>query len=464
VDNLKAQSSGITMFTTARTRRPLLTLLVLTASALLTVEAVGTGAQSAPPPEYLFRDVRIFDGKGTAVSGPTSVLVRGNRIAAIGTGAESAAATVIDGRGRTLMPGLIDAHAHVMLAEFPQLALLTADIGFVNHVAGRAARQMLLRGFTAIRDVGGPAFGLKRAIDTGVLEGPRIWAAGAMISQTAGHADFRLPNELPADGSRPPYAEQLGFAAIADSPDMVRQRTRENLRAGAPFIKLHAGGGVSSIFDPIDVTQFTLDELRAAVEAARDWGTYVTVHAYTPAAITRAVEAGVQVIDHGQLADEASAKLMADRGVWWSLQPFLDDEDSNPQQGESRVKQQMVQAGTDTAYKLAKRFNVKTAWGTDTLYTPGGTGRMNAKLTKLTRWYAPGEILRMATGQNGELLALSGLRSPYAGRVGVIELEALADLLLVEGDPVANLGLIEDPERNFVVIMKDGRVVKNSVK
>jgi imidazolonepropionase-like amidohydrolase len=454
------------MFTAARARRPLLTLLLLTALSLLAPWAASTNTQTrpAPAPEYLFRNVGVFDGKATAVTGPTDVLVRGNRIAAIGAGASSAVATVIDGRGRTLMPGLIDAHAHVMLAELPQAALLTADIAFVNHVAGRSARQMLLRGFTAIRDVGGPAFGLKRAIDTGVLDGPRIWAAGTMISQTAGHADFRLPNELPADASRPPFAEQMGFAAIADSPDLVRQRTRENLRAGAPLIKLHAGGGVSSLFDPIDVTQFTLDELRAAVEAARDWGTYVTVHAYTPAAIARAIEAGVQSIDHGQLADEASAKLMADRGVWWSLQPFLDDEDANPQQGESRVKQLQVSAGTDSAYRLAKKFNVKTAWGTDTLYTPGGSRRMNAKLTKLTRWYTPGEILRMATGQNGELLALSGLRSPYPGRVGVIEPDALADLLLVDGDPVANLALIEDPERNFVVIMKDGRVVKNTLK
>jgi imidazolonepropionase-like amidohydrolase len=361
------------------------------------------------------------------------------------------------------MPGLIDAHAHVMMADIPETAMITAEIGFVNLVAARAAKQMLMQGFTSIRDAGGPAFGLKRAIDSGVVEGPRIWPSGAIISQTAGHGDFRLPGEVPAVPGELGYAEREGVGVVADGADLVRLRTREQLRAGASQIKLAAGGGVSSTFDPIDVTQYSPEEIRAAVDAAEDWGTYVMVHAYTPRAIQRAIEAGVRCIEHGQLADEATAKLMAKNGVWWSLQPFVDDEDANPKSGAARAKQETVQAGTDTAYRLAKKHGIKTAWGTDTLFSPGKIPRMNYKLTKLTRWYTPGEVLRMATGQNGELLALAGERSPY-GRVGVIEAGAMADLLLVDGDPVADISVLENPAERLLVIMKGGQFFRNNTK
>jgi imidazolonepropionase-like amidohydrolase len=188
----------------------------------------------------------------------------------------------------------------------------------------------LLRGFTTIRDLGGPSFGLKMAIDQGITPGPRIYPSGAFISQTSGHGDFRMPYEIPRTIGGPlSHSEQMGAAAIADSPDEVRLRTREQLMKGATQIKLMAGGGVASPYDPLDVAQYTEAEFRAAVEAAENWGTYVTVHAYTPKAIKTAIAGGVKCIDHGQLADEASAKLMADKGIWWSLQPFLDDEDAN---------------------------------------------------------------------------------------------------------------------------------------
>ena len=168
-------------------------------------------------------------------------------------------------------------------------------------------------------------FGLKRGIHSGLVTGPRIWPAGAFISQTGGHGDFRLPNELPPPPAAFSFSERVGAAAIADSADMVRQRAREQLALGASQIKLMAGGGVASSYGPLDVTQYTVAELRAAVEAAENWGTYVTVHAYTPRAVRQAIEAGVKCIDHGQLLDDATAKLMAEKGIWWSLQPFTDD-------------------------------------------------------------------------------------------------------------------------------------------
>ena len=201
------------------------------------------------------------------------------------------------------------------------------------------------------------------------------------------------------------------------------------------------------------------------MESAENWGTYVTVHAYTPKAIQTAIAGGVKCIDHGQLADEATAKLMADKGIWWSLQPFLDDQDVTPfpEGSPSRKKQLEMTAGTDNAYKLAKKYKIKTAWGTDTLFDPKLGRREGAQLAKMVRWYTPSEVLKMATADNAELLALSGPRNPYPGRLGVVEEGALADLLLVDGDPVANIKLIEDPQKNFLVIMKDGRIYKNTV-
>ena len=314
-----------------------------------------------------------------------------------------------------------------------------------------------------MRDLGGPVFGLKRAIDEGVTLGPRIYPSGAFISQTSGHGDFRFSFEVPRTLGGPlSHSEVEGIAAIADSPDEVRLRAREQLRQGASQIKLMAGGGVSSPYNPIESTQYTEPELRAAVEAAENWGTYVTVHAYTPRAIQQAIAAGVKCIDHGQLIDEPTAKLMADKGIWWSLQPFLDDEDAIPQVSPVSQKKAMeVFAGTDNAYKLAKKYKIKTAFGTDVLFDARLATRQGAQLAKLVRWYTPGEALKMATGDNGELLALSGLVNPYPGKLGVVEEGALADLLLVDGNPVENIKLIEDPDKNFVVIMKDGRIFKN---
>ena len=439
-------------------------VIVLAAMAL----AVSTGRAAEPAsPEVLFRDVRVFDGRSATLSGPTTVLVRGNTIAAVGAGAvaSSPVAMIIDGGGRTLMPGLIDAHVHIMFATIPQLAVLTGDIGFVNVAATKAANDMLLRGFTSIRDLGGPVFGLKQGIDAGLVPGPRIWPSGAFISQSGGHGDFRLPNELPARPGDFTYSERVGAAAIADDPDTVRKRAREQLALGASQIKLMAGGGVTSNYDPLDVTQYTVAELRAAVEAAENWGTYVTVHAYTPRAVRQSIEAGVRCIDHGQLLDDATARLMAEKGVWWSLQPFLDDRPSPFAEGSAnRRKQLEMFNGTDTAYALAKKYKVKTAWGTDTLFDAKTAATQGEQLAKMVRWYTPAEVLKMATADNAELLALSGLRSPYEGKLGVVEAGALADLLLVDGDPIANIDLISDPAKNFIVIMKNGRIYKNTTR
>jgi imidazolonepropionase-like amidohydrolase len=420
----------------------------------------------APPSSVLFQDVRIFDGTSERLSAPMNVLVRGNRIqlisaAPISTGTVD---TVIDGGGRTLMPGLIDMHWHTLFVRPTPLALMTDDVGYTNLVAADEATDTLMRGFTTVRDMGGPAFGLKRAIDEGVIEGPRIYPSGAMITSTGGHGDFRQPHELPRKpGGSLTQSEELGATTIADGPDEVRMRSREQLLLGATQLKLTAGGGVASPHSPLDVSTFTEEELRAAVEAAANWGTYVTVHAYTPAAIQSAIAAGVQCIEHGHLMDEASARQMAENGVWLSTQPFPPElGEAFPPGSFERAKFDEVMTGLDRTYRLAKKHNLKVAFGTDILFSPALAHRQGTLLTSLTRWFTPAEVLAMATSRNAELLALSGPRNPYPGKLGVVEEGALADLLLVDGDPTQNLELLEDPERNLLVIMKDGKLVKNT--
>ncbi len=415
-------------------------------------------------PSVLIRDVRVFDGRSDRLTVPTGVLIRGDKIEALGASSDLSADRVIEGRGLTLMPGLIDAHWHAAFAGVSKEQAMMADFGMVAIAAGREAEATLMRGFTSVRDLGGPVLGIKQAIDAGLVPGPRIYPSGAMISQTGGHGDFRLPYEIPRANDAPlTYAERIRATAIADGVPEVLRRTREQLMLGASQIKLMAGGGVSSQYDPIDVSQYTEEEFRAAVEAAANWGTYVTVHAYTPRAIREALRAGVRCIDHGQLADEATVKMIADHGAWWCLQSFLDDELANPHTGAARQKQLEVARGTDRAFELAIKYGVKTAWGTDILFSPGATHRQSLLIGKLTRWYTPAQACRLITSNNGELLGLSGPRNPYGAEVGVIAPGALADLLLVEGNPLENLSVLTDPEANFKLIMKGGKVYKNSL-
>ena len=252
--------------------------------------------------------------------------------------------------------------------------------------------------------------------------------------------------------------------AIADSPDEVRLRVREQLMQGASQIKLTAGGGVSSPFSPIDVVTFTEAELRAAVEAAQNWGTYVTVHAFTSEAIQRAIAAGVKCIEHGFLMDEATAQLIANKGVWLNLQPSPEELVLGfPVGSVQRAKADEVWSGVARTYELAKKYKIKTAWGTDVLFSRALAQRQGAILASLVHWYTAAEALIMATSTNAELLALSGKRSPYRGKLGVVEAGALADLLLVDGNPLQNIDLVTDPAKNFLIIMKDGKIYKDTL-
>jgi len=444
--------------------------LTLPIVACVFAATVAVAAEPAvPPTAVLIENVRVFDGQSPRLSERSNVLIVGNKIQSISTRTitppAGAQLTRIAGGGRTLMPGLIDNHVHIALSTTGQVELLSPEttMDVLQARATKEAGDMLLRGFTAVRDMGGPLLAARPRIDTGELPGPRIYPSGAMISQTSGHGDSRLPHER----SRRFFGEvskgeQLGANFIADGRDEVLTATRENLRAGASQIKVMAGGGAASAYDPLDVSQYTLDEMKAAVEAADDWNTYVTVHAYTPRAVRRAVEAGVKCIEHGQLLDEETMRLLAEKDIWLSLQALDPAPPTAP--AATRAKKAQVIDGTDSAFKWAKQYGVKLAWGTDYLFDPRQNAKQTADILKLNAWFTPAELLKLVTHDNAQLLALSGPRNPYPGKLGVVESGALADLLLVDGDPLANIDLIGDPAKNFVVIMKDGKVYKNSLR
>lgn len=418
--------------------------------------------------QVLIENVKLLDYTTQTLTPPKHVLINGNTIQTISTSpidAQGKNIVRIDAKGKTLIPGLIDVHVHLVFGALTMPQMMTNDLSedFLIKTVGLSAQQMLMRGFTSVRDVGGPIFPLKAAIDKGKLLGPRIWPSGAVVSQTAGHGDFRTPEEK----SRRFFgvvsrAERYGATFIADGRDEVLTAVRENLRFGASQIKLMAGGGTSSAYDPVDVTQYTLDEMKAAVDAAEDWGTYVTVHAYTPRAIRRAIEAGVKCIEHGQLLDEETLQLIAEKNIWLSLQNLVEDTpDMDPQR---RIKRKPVIEGQEKVWPMAKKYGVKLAWGTDFLFEPDLNKLQNTFILRLQKWFTNAEIIKMITQDNGELLQLSGLRSPYPGKLGTVEEGALADLILVDGDPLKNLKLLADPEKNFLLIMKDGQIHKNSLQ
>lgn len=417
--------------------------------------------------KILINDVEIFDGT-TPNTVRGNVLIEGNLIGKISPKPiptdPADRVRVLDGKGCFLMPGLIDAHWHAYLCCNTMQDLLMSDPSYTHLVAGREAGATLQRGFTTIRDAGGPVFGLKRAIDTGLLPGPRIYPSGAMISQTSGHGDFRMIYDHfhGGCGCEIAHIEQLGASRIVDGADAVTAATRENLRQGASQIKLMTGGGAASLYDPLDVTEFFEEEIRAAVRAAEDWGTYVMVHVYNPRGIARAVDAGVKSIEHGHLIDEPTMELLARNDIWLSMQAFAVEDNTYPSPVQ-QAKHIEITEGTARTYGLAKKYGVKLAWGTDLLFNPANTKNQNHGIVKLQKWFTPFEILKMVTSDNARLLAMSGMRNPYPGRLGVIEEGALADLLVVGGNPLQRIELLENPAENFALIVKDGAVYKNEL-
>jgi imidazolonepropionase-like amidohydrolase len=413
----------------------------------------------------LFNNVKVFNGIDEKLM-DVDVLVEGHLIKQVAKGIKAPKGTkVIDGGGRTLMPGMADTHVHLAFATLPQQTLLfgEASYGYINSSVD--AKTFLMNGVTTVRDMGGNTFGLKMAIDQGIVEGPRIYPSGGVITQTAGHVDFRTPNQKhPRFGGTEPAYESEGHAYIVDGVPLVLAAARENLRHGASQIKLAAGGGYASPADPLWGDQFTFEEIKAAADAAGDWGTYVTIHSYHPSAINKAIDAGVKDIGHGHLLDKATLQKMADKGVFLSTQPFTVC--NEPQLDDfSNSKLNQVCKGTEFIYKTAKEIpNLKLTYGTDIFLSPKEELAKSVKMMeRLLPWYTPGEILIMATGNAGELFKLSGLRNPYIeGDLGVVKEGAYADMLLVNGNPLDDIKMVTE-NSNIRIIMKDGKIFKNTM-
>jgi imidazolonepropionase-like amidohydrolase len=414
----------------------------------------------------VIRNVRVWDGTSARAVAGQSVLVEGRLIRKIGAQVESRPDAIsIDGGGRFLMPGIIDAHTHLALPMSPE-QVYREDPGYVAALSVKAAKTVLMHGWTTVRDIGGPSQGLARAIDEGIVDGPRIYTSAAFISQTSGHGDFREltaphPN---AGGALNPFAAR--YALLADGPAEVRRAVRESLRQGATAIKLMAGGGIASRYDPIDTTQFSLEEMRAAVESAADWGTYVAVHAYTDAAVNRALDAGVKVIEHGHLLSEATLKRLKKEGAYLSSQSFgaARRYATGGAETERGRKGAMVRDGIDRLMNTAKKLGIPVAFGTDAFGSMRAYESGPSEFGYRLRWFDSLEILKQATSVNAKLLALTGPRNPYQeGPLGVIREGAYADLLIVDGDPLADVRVLEDFDKNIRLIMKAGRIYKQAL-
>jgi imidazolonepropionase-like amidohydrolase len=407
------------------------------------------------PTSYLFHGGRILDPRRDALLDGIEVLVEDDRIKEVADRPIPApAATRIDLRGRTLMPGLIDAHVHLLLAEVDIRLLEGVPLTLLAAKGSVSAKAMLMRGFTTVRDTGGADFGMKIALDTGLFEGPRLFISGAPISQTGGHADFRHRTQTAFECA---CCSGLAFAArIADGVPEVVRAVRDELRKGADQIKLMVSGGVASQLDPLESLQFRVDEIEAAVEETTRWGTYVCAHAYAAEAIRRAVSAGVRTIEHGNLIDPPTAKLMAEREAY--LVPTLVAYDALKRRGPdyglsaySLDKNAVVLEAGLRSLEIAREAGVKIGFGSDLLgQLQNDHGR---EFLIRAEVMSPQEIIRSATLVNAEIIRQSG-------RLGEIAAGAFADLLVVDGDPYRDLGLFQDEGAHIPAIVKGGRFVK----
>ncbi|KKB64485.1 amidohydrolase [Robbsia andropogonis] len=408
------------------------------------------------PHRIVFRRATVFDSLTGGLRPDTTIVVEKGVFTHVGGAAETSddRTQVHDLDGRIVLPGLIDAHVHVTatIPDFFKLSMLPQSL--ITAQSSDILRSMLDRGYTSVRDAGGADSGLAQAVAQGIFAGPRMFIAGQALTQTGGHGD-----------ARPAYFKGMNCACcgavgllgyIADGVSEVRRAVREQIRNGATQIKVMAGGGISSPNDPLEGTQYSIEELTAIVEEARAARTYVMAHAYASEAIIRAVRCGVRSIEHGNLLDEESAKVMAEHGAF--LVPTLSTYAAIARHGKAlgwsesmlektdRVKSQGIEA-----VRIAHRAGVKIALGSDLL------GDMHSaqyeEFTLRQEAMKPVEILMSATSVNAELMHQSG-------RLGVIAPGALADLLVVDGDPTADLALFQTPDA-LRAVMKDGRFHAN---
>jgi imidazolonepropionase-like amidohydrolase len=404
----------------------------------------------------LFQNCAVLDVEAGELLPGRQVLVEGERIVEVSEREIVAdGAHRIDSGGRTLMPGLIDAHVHAAITTMNLEAMQRKPLTLVAQEARHSLESMLRRGFTTVRDAGGADWGLAQAVERGLVEGPRIFYSGRVLSQTGGHGDFSPRSDAPTlCGCQ---IHSTGFSHVADGVPAVRKAAREELRRGATQVKIMASGGVASPSDPIWNLQYSAEEMRAIVEEAASWRTYAMAHAYTPEAINRAIGSGVRSIEHGNLIDRATAELMAERGAY--LVPtlvvyFAIDELGRalnfPEVSQRKVKD-VLDAGL-SSIEIAREVGVKMGFGTDLL---GETQEQQSREFSIrSQVLSSAEIIRSATLVNAEILQRSG-------ELGVIAPDAIADLLLVDGNPLDDLSLLEGQGKHLAAIMKGGELKSN---
>ncbi len=451
---------------------------VLLLSLLLAAIALPLAAQEEEPlPKILITNVDVFDGFADSLQQDMNVLVEGNMIKKVSSSAISApGATVIDGTGKVMTPGLIDMHQHVMLnapegtASYQTRWDGAAGGAFAHH---HMVNNMLLKGITTIRDIAGDPLDLGKAIDMGLLPGPRVYSSGGAISQTGGHGDWagrNVPPELL--GSHMDMAQRTQNTWVVDGPDEVTKAVRLNLRRGAAFIKVMGGGGVASEFDPLEIMGLAADEVARAVEIAADNGTYVATHAYHDESYNRLLDLGVKSFEHGFLVTEPTVQRMAAMGqdVVWSFQCFMSINSFGSYESmpdffthEQKLKGVRVGEGARNAAKMMNEHNVFMIGGSD-MFSPGLVERIKEDLTcNVTAGFTPAQALNHWTGNAGIVLKWSGPKDPYPSyALGTIKADAYADLLLWDDNPLEDIEVILDEDK-LDLVMKDGVIYKNTL-
>ena len=435
-------------------------------TAALSAIATAGFAQDEQFP-ILFTNVHVFDGVNETRIENANVLVVDNLIAEVSSEPLAVAnARVIDGGGRTLTPGFIDAHTHMsLIAPFEQLENEYTAI-YVGAAAGQMAEDMLMRGFTSVRDAGGASIGVQRAIDDGWFNGPRVFSSGAFITQTSGHLDMRdRTNTHHSFGGQHSHAESIGHFYAVDGEDEMLAAARQNFRGGATQLKLATNGGISATYSPLDIDQFTNDELEAAAYVAESFGSYIMVHAYYDNAINRAIDYGAKSVEHGHLMTEDVIKKMAENNVYLVVEALMSTSEAPPSfTPDQAEKFGLAKSGFDGMVELAKKYNLKIAFGSDVFLSKDAYGLQSQEWIARDPYFTPLENLRSATGIGGEILALSGPRNRYRdGPLGVIEVGAYADILLIDGNPLEDIKILADPKENIDLIMKDGVIYKNTL-
>lgn len=414
----------------------------------------------------LITNVNIFDGKSEKLIETASVLVEGNMIKQVSTGkVETGGATTIDGGGRTLMPGLIDAHVHLTWNMSPA-EMFSAPPDYIASMSLVEAKATLMRGYTGVRDISGQVLGIKKAIDQGHFAGPRIWSSGAGIGMSGGHADVKTNYTRPRQlgGAQWTDVEYLGISVIADGVPEVLSAARLQMRKGAHFLKMYTSGAVSGVYDPLDIGEYSYDEIKAAADEAKRWNTYLAVHTYNDKGTRLSLEAGAMSIEHATIITEDTVKLIAEKGAFLSTQTGVYLSDPAPDWSEDqKSKQRAAKEGLNILFTLAKKYNVKIASGTDMVGPPKLKDAQRYELSNRLPWFTPAEILKQATANNAELMSWSGPRNPYPGKLGVIEEGAYADLLLINGNPLEDISILTKPEETLALIMKDGKIYKNAL-